>query len=106
MYDFAVTAIGPQARQDRSGGTPSAGSAPTQGTRMRAAAQAFEATFVAEMLKHTGLGKMPETFNGGAGEAGFSGFLTQEYADLIASTGRIGIADQVYATLKARSMGQ
>lgn len=70
---------------------------------MRALAKKFEASFLAEMLKHAGLGEMPEQFNGGAGEAAYSGFLVQEYADKIAETGRIGIADNVYAALKARS---
>ena len=67
--------------------------------KIRAAAQKFETTFLAEMLKHTGIGKMTEGFSGGAGEAAFSGFLTWEYAEEIAVTGRIGLADRVYAKL-------
>ena len=70
---------------------------------MRAAAIKFEATFLAEMLKHTGLGEMPEGFNGGAGEAGFSDFLVHEYAESIASTRSTGLADQIYQALKERS---
>lgn len=65
-------------------------------------ARSFEASFLAEMLAHTGIGKMSEDFNGGAGEAGFSGFLVQEYAAEISRTGRIGLADQIYASLKQR----
>jgi Rod binding domain-containing protein len=70
---------------------------------MRAAAIKFEATFLAEMLKHTGLGEMPDGFNGGHGEAGFSDFLVHEYAESIASTRSTGLADQIYQALKERS---
>ena len=70
---------------------------------MRAAAIQFEAAFLTEMLKHSGLGQMPEAFNGGVGEEGFSSFLTQEYAKAIASTRSTGIADQIYQVLKERS---
>lgn len=69
---------------------------------LKQVAQKFEAAFLAEMLSHTGVGQMSEDFNGGAGEAGFSGFLVQEYAAEISRTGRIGLADQVYAALKQR----
>lgn len=70
---------------------------------MRVAAEKFEATFLAEMLKHTGLGKMPEGFNGGPGEAAFSDFLVHEYAGSIAKTRSTGLADQIYQALKERS---
>lgn len=69
---------------------------------LRAAADRFETAFLAEMLRHTGIGKMPATFNGGAGEAAFSGFMTWEYAEEITKRGTIGIADQVYEALKDR----
>lgn len=70
---------------------------------MRQIAKSFEASFLAEMLKHAGLGKMPEQFNGGPGEAAYSGFLVQEYAEKVADTGRIGIAEQVYQSMKAKA---
>ncbi len=70
---------------------------------MRAAAEKFEATFLAEMLKHTGLGKMPEGLNGGPGEAAFSDFLVHEYAGSIAKTRSTGLADEIYQALKDRS---
>lgn len=71
--------------------------------RLRASAVRFEAAFLAEMLRHAGLGKMPSAFNGGAGEAGFSGTLIQEYATRISEAGGIGIADGIYRSLAERS---
>lgn len=67
------------------------------------AAEAFEAAFLAEMLRHTGLGRIPESFNGGAGEAAFSGTLIQEYANQIAAQGGVGLAEQIYRSLAARA---
>jgi Rod binding domain-containing protein len=73
--------------------------------RLRAEAERFEAAFLAEMLRHAGLGRMPETFNGGAGEAAFAGSLIQEYANRIAAAGGLGLADKVYQTLAGRQAG-
>lgn len=70
---------------------------------MREAAVAFESIFLAEMLRHSGLGAMPETFNGGAGEKGFSGMLVRAYADEIAATGSTGIAETVYRAMRERA---
>ncbi len=77
---------------------------PAENPRLRAEAERFEAAFLAEMLRHSGLGRMPESFNGGAGEAAFAGSLVQEYANRIAATGTLGIAEQIYQTLVERSM--
>ena len=76
---------------------------PEQDARLRAESIRFEAAFLAEMLRYTGLGRMPESFNGGAGEAAFAGSLVQEYANLIAATGTLGISDQIYQSLLERS---
>lgn len=67
---------------------------------MHAAAEKFETTFVAEMLKYTGLNKTPDGFGGGEGEEAFSSFLTQEYARLVEKRGGLGIAEQVFNALK------
>jgi Rod binding domain-containing protein len=75
-----------------------------ENTRLRAEAERFEAAFLAEMLRHSGLGQMPESFNGGPGEAAFAGSLVQEYANRIAATGTLGIADRIYQTLVERSL--
>lgn len=69
---------------------------------LRAAAIRFEAAFLAEMLRHSGLGEMPSAFNGGAGEAAFSGTLIQEYAAKIADAGGIGLADRIFESLLGR----
>ena len=72
---------------------------PEHKARLLSAAKEFETAFVTEMLSAAGLGEMRDSFNGGAGEAAFSGFLIREYADKITETGRFGIADRVYAQL-------
>jgi hypothetical protein len=69
----------------------------------RRAAEAFEAAFLAEMLRYTGLNAMPAGFGGGAGEEAFGSFLTDEYARLLAERGGIGIAEQVFEILKQRT---
>lgn len=79
---------------------------PQADAQAREAAQAFEAAFLAEMLKHSGLNEMPSSFGGGAGEEAFTSFLTQEYAELMSERGGVGIAEQVFETLKAREAGR
>lgn len=73
---------------------------------LRAVAEQFEAAFLAEMLTHAGLGEMPETFNGGTGERTFASFLVREYAEEIAATRPIGIADAVMRALAAPGGGR
>jgi Rod binding domain-containing protein len=69
----------------------------------KAAAQEFEAAFLAEMLRYTGLNATSESFGGGAGEEAFASFLTDEYARLLAERGGIGLAEQVFELLKQRT---
>ncbi len=71
------------------GGTPA-------DTNLRAAAEAMEAGFLAEMLKQSGLGAAPEGFGGGAGEDQFASFLRQEQAAAMVRAGGIGLADSIY----------
>lgn len=67
---------------------------------IEAAAEDFEAVFLAEMLK-----PMFETvevnseFGGGKGEEVFRSFLVQEYGKIIAATGDVGIAEHVKRAL-------
>ncbi len=70
--------------------------------RARYAAREFETVFLTEMLKHAGVGKMPEGFNGGPGEAAFTDLLTREYAGEIARSGSLGLADSVMKALQER----
>lgn len=74
------------------------GARPNPGeARLAAAARKFEAVFLAEMLRQAGFGRMPDSFNGGAGEAAFSGALIQEYATRIAESGGLGLAATIAA---------
>ena len=78
--------------------------APTRAdVEARKAADAFEAAYLAEMLKYTGLNALPDGFGGGAGEEAFGSLLTDEYARLLAERGGIGIAEQVFEALKQRT---
>jgi Rod binding domain-containing protein len=77
--------------------------APTSPDPERAAletAQAFEAAFLAEMLKHSGVNRTPEATGGGAGEDAFSSFLTGEYSRLLAERGGVGLAEQIFNAIK------
>lgn len=70
--------------------------------KLREAAEAFEAVFLAEMLSHSGMGEMSGEFGGGVGEAAFSSLLTQEWAKRMSASGGIGLADRIYQDLAAR----
>lgn len=78
---------------------------PSPKGRIAEAAQRFEAQFLGEMLKYAGLGKMPENFNGGAGEEAFSDFFAQEVASQIARERPLGIGDKIAKALAAREAG-
>ncbi|MEM9046627.1 MAG: rod-binding protein [Pseudomonadota bacterium] len=64
------------------------------------AAVEFETVFLAEMLRHTGLGKAREAFGGGAGEEVFSSLMTREWARNLAENGGIGLADRLLQGLQ------
>jgi peptidoglycan hydrolase FlgJ len=72
---------------------------PARESAAREAARAFEATYLAEMLKHTGLNTRPDTFGGGAGEDAFASFLNAEYARLLAARGGIGLAERIFQAI-------
>lgn len=103
MTEITTQLTGPIATLPVKGALDDVRQQPASEAAMRAAAQKFEASFLAEMLKHTGIGKMPEGFNGGHGEAAFSDYLVHEYADSIASSKSIGLADQIYRALAERA---
>jgi flagellar protein FlgJ len=79
------------------GPAPAVAALPAAGAR--AAAEEFEAVFLAAMLEPvlSRLGEGP--FGGGAGASVWRSMLTAEYAKSFARAGGIGIADQVYRTL-------
>ena len=62
-------------------------------------AQKLEASFLSEMLKHSGVGAPRATFGGGSGETQFTSFLVAEYADAMARAGGIGLSESIYAAL-------
>ncbi|MBZ4022044.1 chemotaxis protein chel [Rhodobacter sp. TJ_12] len=67
---------------------------------MRAKARELEASFLAEMLKLSGVGKAQESFSGGVGEEQFSSFLTDEYARIMVEGGGIGLAESIFQSLQ------
>ena len=72
---------------------------------LAAAARAFEASFLAEMLKSAGVFDMPQEFGGGEGEAQFTSFLADEQARAIVERGGLGLAPAVERALRARAEG-
>lgn len=70
--------------------------------RLWEAAQAFEATFLTEMLKSTGLGDVPGAFGGGVGEDQFASLLREAQAKEMAEAGGIGLAEAIFEALKER----
>ncbi len=85
---------------------PSAPAAPT--ARMRETAEAFEATFLAQMMKPMFEGLSTEApFGGGEAEGTWRGFLVEAMAKQTVRAGGIGLADQVVAQMvKMQEQGQ
>jgi peptidoglycan hydrolase FlgJ len=74
-------------------------SPPDRRQTLMAKAEELEATFLAEMLAHSGLGEAQGDFGGGAGESQFSSFLRQEQARQIVEGGGIGLAEMIFNTM-------
>jgi Rod binding domain-containing protein len=72
-------------------------------TTLRARAQELESVFLAEMLRHAGAARTPESFGGGTGEDQFASFLRQAQADAIVRKGGLGLAEALFESLKARA---
>ena len=68
-------------------------------------AKDLEATFLAEMLGHVGLGTPRDSFGGGAGEEQFTSFLKQEQARLMVERGGIGLAEAIFKTMARAEAG-
>jgi hypothetical protein len=84
---------------------PGAAPMPPRDAALRRAAQEIEAAFLAEMLKHAGLGEAREAFGGGAGETQFASLLRDEQASALAAQGGIGLAERLFEQLKGRGDG-
>lgn len=70
---------------------------------LRDAANKLESSFLAEMLKHAGLGKSREGLGGGIGEEQFASFLTRAQADAMVEAGGIGLAESLFQALKEKA---
>ena len=66
-------------------------------------ARALEASFLAEMLGHAGMGESRESLGGGIGEDQFTSFLRHEQAKQMVAKGGIGLAEQLFAALTQRA---
>ena len=77
---------------------PAAPQAPIS-DEMRQAAQDFEASYIAQMLTFSGLGKALTT-GGGEDMSAFTSFYIQSFADDIAENGGFGLAEQFYDHMK------
>jgi len=71
---------------------------------LREAAEDFEAAFISQMLKFSGLGKALTT-GGGEDVSAFTDFYIQNYAEQIVETGGFGLADKFYDKLAIRAKG-
>jgi peptidoglycan hydrolase FlgJ len=90
MTDLAVSPTLPQ----------TAPTAPMATARMRETAQAFEASFLAQMLKPMFEGLSTDgPFGGGEAESTWRGFMIEAMAKQTVSAGGIGLADQVVAQM-------
>ena len=72
---------------------------------LRDVAKAFEASFLSEMLKASGMGKSRSEFGGGAGEDAFSSMMVDEQAQLMVERGGIGLSESIFQSLWAREFG-
>lgn len=74
--------------------------APVATARMRETAQAFEASFLAQMLKPMFEGLSTDgPFSGGEAEGTWRGFMIEAMAKQTVKAGGIGLADQVVAQM-------
>lgn len=69
----------------------------------RRAAEALEASFLAEMLKSAGVGEQENSFSGSTGEAQFASFQRDALAWQLVRRGGIGLAAMIESVLKEQS---
>ncbi len=73
--------------------------------QLRDAAVALEASFLSEMLKHSGLGASAGSFGGSTGETQFASLLRDEQALQMAKAGGVGLAEKLFHALKEQQDG-
>lgn len=71
----------------------------TRRDQLMSKAEELEASFLSEMLAHTGLGEAGGSFSGGEGEAQFASFLRAEQARLMVERGGIGLAELIFNSM-------
>jgi Rod binding domain-containing protein len=69
-------------------------------------AEELEATFLSEMLTHSGLSEIQGAFGGGQGEAKFTSFLRHEQAKLIVESGGLGLAELIFKSMTEAENGK
>ena len=69
---------------------------PSRHDQLLSKAEDLEATFLSEMLAHSGLGEVQGSFGGGEGEAQFASFLREEQAKVIVQHGGLGLAELIF----------
>lgn len=80
--------------------TPARPGQPQNLEAMRRTAEAFEASFLSQMMKPMFEGLSTEApFGGGAGEAAWRGFLVDAMAQQTVKAGGVGLADSVLAQM-------
>lgn len=91
MNDLAVSPVLPA-------GAPQRPAASTE--KMRETAQAFEASFLAQMLRPMFEGLSTEApFGGGNAEATWRGFMIDEMAKQVVQAGGIGLSDRIMSEM-------
>ena len=70
--------------------------------KLQEAAEKLEAQFLAEMLQCAGLGETKGPFTGGPGEQQFASFLCDAQAEEMVRAGGIGLAEQLFESLKEK----
>lgn len=81
---------------------PGAAAGSPRDALLRSRAQELEAAFLAEMLSHAGLDAESGRFSGGSGETQFTSFLRDEQARQMVRHGGIGLAEQIFQSLRQR----
>ncbi|MFN3575406.1 MAG: rod-binding protein [Tabrizicola sp.] len=84
---------------------PISATAPAREALLMTKAKELEATFLSEMLGHSGLGALDGAFGGGPGEAQFASFLRQEQAKLIVRGGGLGLAELIFKAMTEAENG-
>ncbi len=74
---------------------------PAKDERLMQQAREFEAVFIAQMLKHSGLAKAISSDSGFGGDA-FSSMLLEQYAEKMTEKGGFGLAEHIYNQLADR----